>query len=930
MFGKKLQIGEGDKYDLSKVSTETVSQEEIAKKNAKLIEIFKSFDVNKDGKLSSAEMALALQAFDSLDISGDDKISKKEFQAAAENFNKNMKLEGKDQVDAKDLKTFVKALFSATKGDPTAETQKVIEQYNKEQEQIALQQKQDAVEADAKRRGWEWSLDGAYWDKKNNKYYLPNADMTAFEEVHWSDAEQKFKVMSADELAELEAAKAAEAEAKNKAAEESQPATFDYTVQNGESYNDLIKRILAKKGIENPTEEDIAAAKAEFEENNPGAVRKNKKGVEYLMVGDKVKLGADLGDLNNSSEQIGLYNDAAEKRREAAENAKYTVDAFYRNKDGSEGRRLKLKPTGEKAENGRYWAVDKQGNKYLVAHDGTILDAGKVAKKDAAVEKNKKMASSREQFNELVRTFNEAQKAFDAQVKKDGWAANTADAVSGFFGSTNTEDHVRADLNAYKAKLNELREALQSGDKAKFDALYKEISENDITQRVVKYNESQETGASVVKGVTVGVVSAAAAVATGGASLAVTAAVAGGTTFVSSVAAETADLATNDIDGDVNAENMGEIVNQAGKEALLSAATAGLAKGAGSLLSKTGSTAVNAGKSAAPALTNSADDAVAAGSRLLPKAPTGGAGAATGAAANTSDDVAVAGSRLLSKAPTGGAGSATGAAANTADDAAAAGSRILPKPSAGNAGAATGAADDAAGAAKQAAAGASKQSGAGATTGAADDAAGAAKQTAAGASKQGAGSSTGRTTSSTAGNTAANNADDAAAAARAAKNARDLSLDDIADMERAIQNGKISNADMSKLVDITKMSRAELSKMSPAELSKAIQSKGGLKELFTKYKASFTSDIPKGLNWAKQNPQAFKAIADKVNNRGIASLSNTELKQLADVLEMPVDALKKMSKANYRKLSIKFHPDKNSGDETATQIFQMLSRIYAG
>ena len=900
MFGKKLQIGEGDKYDLSKVSTETVSQEEIAKKNAKLIEIFKSFDVNKDGKLSSAEMALALQAFDSLDISGDDKISKKEFQAAAENFNKNMKLEGKDQVDAKDLKTFVKALFSATKGDPTAETQKVIEQYNKEQEQIALQQKQDAVEADAKRRGWEWSLDGAYWDKKNNKYYLPNADMTAFEEVHWSDAEQKFKVMSADELAELEAAKAAEAEAKNKAAEESQPATFDYTVQNGESYNDLIKRILAKKGIENPTEEDIAAAKAEFEENNPGAVRKNKKGVEYLMVGDKVKLGADLGDLNNSSEQIGLYNDAAEKRREAAENAKYTVDAFYRNKDGSEGRRLKLKPTGEKAENGRYWAVDKQGNKYLVAHDGTILDAGKVAKKDAAVEKNKKMASSREQFNELVRTFNEAQKAFDAQVKKDGWAANTADAVSGFFGSTNTEDHVRADLNAYKAKLNELREALQSGDKAKFDALYKEISENDITQRVVKYNESQETGASVVKGVTVGVVSAAAAVATGGASLAVTAAVAGGTTFVSSVAAETADLATNDIDGDVNAENMGEIVNQAGKEALLSAATAGLAKGAGSLLSKTGSTAVNAGKSAAPALTNSADDAVAAGSRLLPKAPTGGAG------------------------------SATGAAANTADDAAAAGSRLLPKPSAGNTGAATGAADDAAGAAKQAAAGASKQSGAGATTGAADDAAGAAKQTAAGASKQGAGSSTGRTTSSTAGNTAANNADDAAAAARAAKNARDLSLDDIADMERAIQNGKISNADMSKLVDITKMSRAELSKMSPAELSKAIQSKGGLKELFTKYKASFTSDIPKGLNWAKQNPQAFKAIADKVNNRGIASLSNTELKQLADVLEMPVDALKKMSKANYRKLSIKFHPDKNSGDETATQIFQMLSRIYAG
>ena len=316
MFGKKLQIGEGDKYDLSKVSTETVSQEEVAKKNAKLIEIFKSFDKNNDGKLSSAEMALALEAFDSLDISGDDKISKKEFQEAAENFNKNMKLEGKDQVDAKDLKTFIKNLFKATKNDPTAETQKVIEQYNKEQEQIALQQKQDAVEADAKRRGWEWSLDGAYWDKKNNKYYLPNADMTAFEEVHWSDSEQKFKVMSADELAELEAAKAAEAEAERKAAEKAKaaetPQLHKYIVQSGDKFTEVISKALQAQGIENPTQEQIAEAKEQFKQDNPNAVRSTEDGYEFLLVGAEVNLRGKVDFSKNSEEAVAQWAKANE------------------------------------------------------------------------------------------------------------------------------------------------------------------------------------------------------------------------------------------------------------------------------------------------------------------------------------------------------------------------------------------------------------------------------------------------------------------------------------------------------------------------------------------------------------------------------------------------------------------------------------------
>lgn len=315
MFGKKLQIGEGDKYDLSKVSTETVSQEEVAKKNAKLIEIFKKFDINPDGKLDSKELALAMDYYQSLD-DGDNKLSKKELEAAAEEFNKNNNLQGKDQVDAKDLKTFIKNLFKATKGDPTDETQKVIEKYNKEQEQIAWQQKQDALEAKAQKAGWEWSLDGAYWDKKNNKYYLPNADMSAFEEVHWSDSEHRYKVMSADELAELEAARAAEAEAERKAAEKAKaaetPQLHKYIVQSGDKFTEVISKALQAQGIENPTDEQIAEAKEQFKQDNPNAVKTTKGGYEYLLVGAEVNLRGKVDFSKNSEEAVAQWAKANE------------------------------------------------------------------------------------------------------------------------------------------------------------------------------------------------------------------------------------------------------------------------------------------------------------------------------------------------------------------------------------------------------------------------------------------------------------------------------------------------------------------------------------------------------------------------------------------------------------------------------------------
>ena len=307
MFGKKIEIGEGQKYDVTKVSTESVNQEEVAKKNAKLIEIFKRFDISKDGKLDSTEMAMAMDYFSSLDESGDDKISKKEFQEAAEAFNEEMQLTGKDKVDAKDLKTFIKNLFSATKNDPTEETQKLLSQYLKEQQNIQLEEKQRLIDDDAKRRGWEWSQDGAYWDKEDNKYYLPNAEGTEFVEVHWSDSEQRFKVMSAEELAELNAALEKQRAQQEAADEEAKNKTYGYVVQSGDKFTEVMTKVLQAQGIENPTEEQIAEAKEQFKKDNPNAIRTTSSGYEFLMVGEQVKLRGEVEYAKNSQEAVAQW-----------------------------------------------------------------------------------------------------------------------------------------------------------------------------------------------------------------------------------------------------------------------------------------------------------------------------------------------------------------------------------------------------------------------------------------------------------------------------------------------------------------------------------------------------------------------------------------------------------------------------------------------
>lgn len=112
--------------------------------------------------------------------------------------------------------------------------------------------------------------------------------------------------------------------------------THSYTVQMDEDYTDIIKRSLKAKGVEEPTEEQIKTEKENFEKNNPGAVKRNKSGVEYLLVGAQVKLEGKLENKDNSQEQIDLWVDKYINKKDVSDRVKGSDDPQGENSQASE------------------------------------------------------------------------------------------------------------------------------------------------------------------------------------------------------------------------------------------------------------------------------------------------------------------------------------------------------------------------------------------------------------------------------------------------------------------------------------------------------------------------------------------------------------------------------------------------------------------
>ncbi|MBP7211633.1 hypothetical protein KBA27_02250 [bacterium] len=195
---------------------------------------------------------------------------------------------------------------------------------------------------------------------------------------------------------------------------------------------------------------------------------------------------------------------------------------------------------------GRKYVADKNGKIYSMAHDGTILKADYV-KHTVFMDKvrTSKTTSQKATIAVMSKQLKTAQKAFQAQLDDDGWAGNVADGVSAVWGSKNRASKVRVDLQNYKNQINQLNKASKQGD-SQFKATFKKIygvnynqslvanyidsptqanyekafgRNNDIATRVAKYNQSQKTGAAVVKTTAAVGATVAVGVATGGTSL---------------------------------------------------------------------------------------------------------------------------------------------------------------------------------------------------------------------------------------------------------------------------------------------------------------------------------------------------------------------------------------------------------------------------
>ena len=329
-----LEIGKGQKYDLTEVSAEGITKQQIDGDRKKLNAIFNVFDKqfgSFDGVLDSRELANMVSVFNAIDKDRNNKLDNDELNALASILNERIP-EGEEKVSGKDVKNFLLQILGAQKDD----------------EKISVS------------------------ELNTNKFEAPEIDINEDVQNIISG-----RIMGSD-IKGLEPGQSDET-VKKKQQEEEPQKLHSYTVQEGERYTDLIICSLKAQGVTDPTEQQIKEAKDNFEKNNPGAVKRTAKGYEYLLVGAKVQLEGELGDQNNAQEQINKYirehvnnngsgavvkKPAADPAAAAAEDAGYrptfSPDFFYAEKTKTHYKWNKEKNSFQEAPNVVY--VDKDGS----------------------------------------------------------------------------------------------------------------------------------------------------------------------------------------------------------------------------------------------------------------------------------------------------------------------------------------------------------------------------------------------------------------------------------------------------------------------------------------------------------------------------------------------------------------------------------------
>ena len=371
MSNKGMKIGTGKNYDLSEVSKNGLTLEDIAKMNANAAKLINIYDIDGQDGLTKIELAYAMDGFLQADNDVNGKLSDNELEAYAQQINREKNLSGNDMVSGKDLKAFLKDVRKFTKDDVKESRATIIvfesdivsklskDQYEPVEGQYDIYQKdgkyykiirdgnsaylkrvkqengtyipmtneeladererelKDEMDQEAKNNGYTPvdGQDGVYSHLENGKdlYYMYDRDSQTFvrARLSWPDNKTYIRMTEDEIVAEI----ATEVIANNRIEELKTPKA--YTVQLSESFDDLINRSLKAQGIAS-TAENIATAKAEFIKNNPNAVHTNRRGVQYLYAGDVVQIAGNLEDKNNADEVKKAYRAQQAERARAA------------------------------------------------------------------------------------------------------------------------------------------------------------------------------------------------------------------------------------------------------------------------------------------------------------------------------------------------------------------------------------------------------------------------------------------------------------------------------------------------------------------------------------------------------------------------------------------------------------------------------------
>lgn len=371
LFNKGMKIGEGQKFDITQVSKEGLSAEDIEKMNKaakKLIDIY-----NTDGAagLSQIELAKAMDGFYSADANGDGKLTDKELDAYAKKFNEERGLTGDNAVSGKDFKSLLKEVRKYTKGDAKASTATTIDDatiadWTKEQGLTAVdghpdvyqkdgkytmivrggeelqaqrvvlegdnfrtmtqeefeaenaQERQSEIEKKAGEGGYSasTSFDGLYFNSNNEGSFIYDDNKKDFVRAKYDVEKDAYVAMTPDEIkAEDEKIEQQNEERETEAQKQQELQTpKDYTVQLNESLTSILTRSLEAQGIE-VTEENLAKAKEEFIKNNPNALH-GPKGREYLWAGDVVQVAGNLENKANADDVKAAYTQSVQSNQQ--------------------------------------------------------------------------------------------------------------------------------------------------------------------------------------------------------------------------------------------------------------------------------------------------------------------------------------------------------------------------------------------------------------------------------------------------------------------------------------------------------------------------------------------------------------------------------------------------------------------------------------